>query len=154
MLICLLLAGCRNPAERPPAGGPISKLQLLTSPGPLNLDDKPGPDGIAAQVYALADGRAQAVPVTAGILELLIFEDSAPSEPGQFAAAKPWRSWSFTPAELVPRGKQSFAGTGYNFVLTWATPPMAAKISIVSRYTPPAGSPIYSAPVSVLIHSD
>ena len=79
---CVLLvlgAGCVSDKKPPPpippvVAGTLEQIHMLTSPFAVNMDGMPGPDGIAAKVYAGSESQPRFFPIESGTLEILMFD--------------------------------------------------------------------------------
>src|SRR5687768_11693122 len=82
MVLCILssfwmsCSGPKSAVKRPArvSGGKVEELHLFGAPVALNLDGVPGPDGVGVRVYASARKVSRGIPITSGLLELLIFD--------------------------------------------------------------------------------
>jgi hypothetical protein len=132
-------------APRPPAParGPVTQLHLLASPVALNLDQTPGPDGFGVRVYASSSRTSAAVVIARGTLEVLMFDGLLKDT--NAATATPRRVWSFPQTELKKHEQPGSFGVAYVLTLPWGdTPPTQSRVTLVARYLPPKGAPIYS----------
>lgn len=151
--VAWMLFGCVS--DRPTPGGatssskgPVEQLHVLTGPTALNFDQVPGPDGFMARVYAASSRSAATVPILNGTLEVLMFDGVLKDE--NPTNSKPLRVWTYTASELKPFGQRASIGFAYVLTLAWGEArPTQDKITIVARYVPPRGLPIYSGPTSI-----
>ena len=128
----LLLASCATA----PSSSSISQIHLFGLPIALDLDPRPGPDGISVRVFASAPDKARGIPIRSGTLEILAFDGPLP--PGKPLPPQPMATWSFTPDQLKPLASTSSLGTGYQFTLAWpAKPPARSHVTVVARYAAP-----------------
>lgn len=144
----VLGAGCVT--DSAPAGSravaAIHELNVLSMPVALNLDGKPGADGIAIKVFASNPDEPKAVPIRQGHLEIVAYDGNLDTAPG----AKPFHTWRFSVAELVGYEFTTALGTGYNLVLSWAPQQLTReRVVVIARYLPPKGPPVISAPSSI-----
>jgi len=146
------LAGCaqdgaRWNGERPPhAVDIVDRIEILSLPAAINLDTVPGPDGLRVQVYLFQ--YAQDQPVTAaGTLEFLVFDRKVGA--GEIYTVQPFETWSFQGEQLGRYLGRSLIGWNYSMELRWQTSPAARTLTLVARYTPPAGQPVHSSPVMI-----
>ena len=122
----------------------ISELNLVAMPVPVSLDSRPSSDAIEVKIYAINGELPKAQPIRQGNLDFLLYDGLVRG--GVSETNPPLRTWSFPPAELAPRVFTSAVGTGYFFTLNWAKDrPQSNKISVMARYRPPQGPPVYSA---------
>lgn len=151
LLILLLAAGCRSTPSA--SNSPIDQLHLLVTSVALNLDDKPGPDGVGVRVYASRKGEAQALPITSGALDILMYDGNLPLN--ELPAREPLRTWSYPAAKLKPQLQETSIGTSYRFAAVWGDDkPKGDRVTLVARYTSPSGQVVYSAPSSVPLSLD
>jgi hypothetical protein len=146
-IACLLLlacVGCRSISS----SQSIDQLHLLVTSVALNLDGKPGADGVGVRLYASHRGNAAALPITSGTLDILMFEGNLPFE--ELPQHKPRHTWSYPAAKLKRQLQETSVGTSYRFAALWGEDqPQSERITLVARYTAPGGQPVYSAPSSV-----
>lgn len=152
------LAGCGPPnaqwgGQSPPRPADIvDRIEILSLPVAINLDNVQGADGVRLQVYLFQ--YAQAEPVTAaGTLEFLLFDRKLGS--GEAYAAEPFHAWSFQGETLAKYLARSMIGWNYSVELRWGDDkrPASATVTVLVRYTPPAGQPVYSSPVMISMGS-
>ena len=130
--LLLLLASCATI----PSSSDISQVHLFGLPVAVNMDQRPGPDGISVRVFASAPDKARGLPVRSGTLEILAFDGPLP--PGKPLPAQPFASWSFNPAQLRPLASSSALGIGYDFTLPWpGTAPAGSHVTVLARYAAP-----------------
>jgi hypothetical protein len=145
LLIAFGLAACRSPLSE--AKGPIDQLHLLVTSVALNLDEKPGPDGVGVRVYASRRGLSEAVPITAGTL-VLMYDGSLPLD--QLPSLQPRRTWSYPADQLKPYTQKTSIGVSYRFAAIWGEEkPTGDRVTMVARYRGPDSRQTYSAPSSV-----
>jgi hypothetical protein len=157
--VCVLLglglpAGCEGPANTVTSTPPkpvmdVSEVILeINPPVPLNLDDRPGPDGLRARVYFAQKGD---LPVTvSGSLDMLLYELDASKPMEQTLQDEPFKTWSLTPADLNWAMGRTLIGWGYELPLLWgAQAPRTGKIMLRARYCSPTGQTVLSAPVVI-----
>ena len=145
------LAGCASS----PVGGSswnlaggdnrIEELHLFGVPMALKLGRSGVPDGFAVRVFASERKRAKGLTIRSGTLAFLMFD--GPPGGGDPRTATPTRVWSFPSAALGAYATSSALGVGYQFVLNWdGTAPRQSRVTVLARFTPAEGNPIYSAP--------
>jgi len=112
----------------------------------VNLDKRPGVDGIVAQVMLLKDfGKGPKTVLVTGQVELMVFEGSIPKDVRD--APKPFFSRTFTGKELARRVVGQYNTLwGYSLQAKWTKPPKSANIWIMAQYRSPEGAAIYSSP--------
>jgi len=112
----------------------------------VNWDDKPGLDGVRAQVMLFRHGpggKLKSVLVT-GEVDLILYEGPQPVSLDR--AGTPFRSWTFNAEELARLAIGQYGLAGYSMRLAWGRDvPRADKIWMVARYRPPMGQAIYSS---------
>ena len=139
-----LATGC---ATKGRVSGTPQEIHLYGVPVTLNLDDKPGPDGFAVRVYASRAERARGIAVSSGAIEILAFDGVANDS---FSEREPLKIWRFTTKELPAHEAQTSLGMGYRFVLRWdQNKPARDHITVLARYVPKSGRPVYSAPSAI-----
>lgn len=146
------LAGCstsKPPAKPAPVAAAtaaqVDELNLVTMPVAVNLESRPGVDGIAVKVYAVDVRRPKTQPIQSGVLEILMFDGLVRES---FQETNRCRHlWSYPASELPAYAFTSTVGTGYAFPLGWGKDrPREDKITVVARYCPPHAPAVYSAP--------
>jgi len=147
-LAALVAAGCATGnggrSEAP------AELHLFGLPVALNLDGKPGPDGIGVRVYASAAGLAKGVPITRGTLEVLMF-DGVVGET-ELRTRSPRHQWSLPAAALKPFASLTSLGTGYQLALRWEQDsPRTPVVTVMARYHSPEGAELQSAANTVSV---
>lgn len=120
-------------------------------PAAINWDETPGPDGVQVRVFLYMAEQAETVLVK-GTVECLLYDGRVPRE--NLSVAKPMRVWTFTTQDLATRHLRGMAGWGYALQLGWGrNVPAASVVTVAARYVPPAGEPVYSAPISIAMPS-
>ncbi len=138
--------GCRSISSS--NSGPINQLHLLVTSVALNLDGKPGADGVGVRLYASRRGEAAALPITQGTLEILMFDGNVPLD--EVPQHQPRHTWTYPADKLKPQIQETSVGISYRFAALWGgDQPKSERVTVVARYTGPSGHPIYSAPSSV-----
>lgn len=147
LCVLALLFGCvtEKPASTASTAvnGPITQLTLLAAPVALNLDGLPGTESMLVKVYAGTAQSSKLVPITSGALDLIAFEGvlKKSTNPPQ-----PFKTWTFTASELRRRQFKASIGTGYEITAAWpGLKPNADRITIIARYQPATGRPVYSS---------
>lgn len=146
LLLAAQLVGCA-PGGASGAGSVIA-VDLQALPAAVNFDARPGPDGLEVMVYLYEQQRPQPAEAN-GIIEFLMYDGKIPQD--KLMTAGPMQAWSFGPAQLVGARSKGLAGTGYAFQLSWKQVPAGNRVTVLARYTPIAGEPIYSAPVAISV---
>jgi len=138
--------GCRSISSG--GTGPINQLHLLVTSVALNLDGKPGADGVGVRLYASRRGEAAALPITQGTLDILMFDGNVPLD--ELSQHEPRHTWSYPAEKLKTQIQETSVGISYRFAALWGEDqPKGERVTVVARYTGPSGQPIYSAPSSV-----
>jgi hypothetical protein len=154
-LVGALAAGCTNPGAptKPAPGGTalfsasarVDEISLVTMPAPVNLESLPGLDGVAVKVYAVDYKLSRTQPIRSGSLAILMYDGLVRG--GGDETNKCRHQWTFAAQELPPFAMTTSIGTGYSFRLGWGKDtPQQERITLVARYQPPKGRPVYSAP--------
>lgn len=139
-----LATGC---ASRGGLSGAPQEIHLYGVPVTLNLDEKAGPDGFAVRLYASRADRARGLAVNSGAIEIMVFDGIARDN---FSTREPLKTWRFTPKELPMHEAETSLGMGYRFVLRWdEKAPTRDHITVLARYVPKSGPPVYSAPSAI-----
>lgn len=113
-------------------------------PVALELDGKPGPDGIGVRIYASARGTAHGLPIRRGTLDVLMFEGMVDTR--LIGTMPAQQVWSFSPAQLQGMSAATSLGMGYQLALRWEkAPPREPIVTVVARYRSPEGRIIYSS---------
>jgi hypothetical protein len=146
LLAALSLAACATMSGGG-GGDRVDEVHLFGLPVTLNLDGKPGADGFAVRVFLTKGGGAKGSTIQSGNLEVLMFDGVVGSD--EIAAKEPKQIWKFTPRQLAPLREQTSLGNGYRFALRWDQPPTHGYITVVARYVPPKGGPVYSSPSTI-----
>jgi hypothetical protein len=118
------------------------------------MSDRPGDLGLIVEVFFARVDQARGVPVS-GTLEILLF-------PGAITQAdalqmKPARVQTYPNAVLRRwEGVGNLFGVSYRLLVPLGPDLLdngkVAKISVVGRYVPPSGPPVYSDPTTVPLH--
>lgn len=139
----LWTGGCATSGGRVASGGTIESLHLFGLPIALELDGRPGPDGIGIRLFASAGTQARGVSIQQGTLEILLFEGTVPE--GEIRSTPPRKVWALTPANLRPYESETSLGVGYQLALRWENlRPRQNSATVVARYRTPGGKEIYS----------
>lgn len=155
LLLSALLAaaaGCAGPRSSGSSGGgaAIDEIHLFGVPAALNLDGKPGPDGIGVRVFVTSAGLAKGVEMRRGRLDVLLFDGTVTA--GRFRDTPPLKTWSFDPAQLAPLARSSALGVGYELALNWSPAhPRFRVVTVLARYHPPTGGDLYSAASTISV---
>ena len=146
LMFCL--AGCTSTSgdgTRFGKSDTIEELHLFGAPVALSFDRRTSPDGFGVRVFASSRSRAKGVAIRRGVLEILMFDGAlGDADP---RVVKPTRAWSFPAASLPANATTSALGLGYQFALRWeGAQPVQNCVTVMAKFTPPAGSSLYSAP--------
>jgi len=104
-----------------------------------------GINGIAAKLFAAAEGDKKTRAIPAGTVEFYMFDGMLRGFPAGGQGGR--HMWTFEAAELKPMKISTAIGTAYQFALCWGDDvPRTATISIIARYRIEDGPDIISAP--------
>ena len=146
VLSLALCVGCRSISSG--STGPINQLHLLVTSVALNLDGKPGADGVGVRLYASRRGEPAALSITQGTLEILMFDGNVPLD--ELSRQQPRHTLTYPAEKLKPYIQETSVGISYRFAALWGQDqPKGERVTVVARYTGLTGQPIYSAPSSV-----
>ena len=146
LFLILIFPGCSTPPSE--TKSTIDQLHLLVTSVALNVDDKPGPDGVGVRIYASRRERAEALPIASGTLDILMFDGNLPLE--QLRSAQPRHTWSYPAEKLKPYIQKTTIGISYRFAALWGEDkPTADRVTFVARHTAPNAKQAYSAPSSI-----
>jgi hypothetical protein len=153
LILTLLCGGCSSPRQRPifsgPTSGELVELNILTAPVGLDLDGRPGIDGISLRAYGNIAANPKPVSIRSGTLEVLMFDGTLY---GRTNLPPALHIWKFTAEQLRPLEFQARIGTGYEFLLPWGDDrPTRRMVSVGARYTSPEGNIITSSLSSVTV---
>ena len=147
--LALLSAACKSPNSPTSTKNAIAQLNVITVPVALDLDGRPGPDGVALKLYASHATNPKAIRIRDGTIEILLFDGTFH---GRTNPPPILRTAVFTPAELRLNEFKSNIGYGYDLTLRWGTNlPTQRLMSVGARYTSPDGRPIVSRTSSVTV---
>jgi hypothetical protein len=144
--------GCGAPAARPAGARPpdpvaqAGAITLFSGLSAVNMDERPGPDGLVVELFLhRPDGNTVLV---TGRVELLLFAGPVPAE--RLTQTAPLITWGFDAPELRGYTIRKMGLWGYRLPLRWGpNVPEAESVTLVARYLPPSGRPVYSAPTAV-----
>jgi hypothetical protein len=128
-------------------GDRVDEVHLFGLPVTLNFDAKPGPDGFAVRIFVTKGGGAKGSTIQSGNLEVMMFDGVVGVD--EIVTKEPNQTWKFTAGQLAPLREQTSLGNGYRFALRWENPPTRGHITVVARYVPPKGNPVYSSPSTI-----
>jgi len=167
MLLPVLLAcgACQTaPRAEPPARqapsapavqGPsptIDKLELQALPTVVNLDDKPGADGVQVKLYLWRIEEPLAVALERGTVEFLLYEGRVPR--AKLHATEPARTWAYSAGQLRRFAGRSLVGSAYALALTWGDqPPRSSTVTLSARLLRPDATPLYADPLNLAMGS-
>lgn len=148
-LMACILSSCATVA---PGSEGIEQIHLFGAPAALNLDGVPGPDGVGIRIYASSAAVAKGLPIRSGTLEILMFDTVA--EAANPVSSKPRHVWTFDPQRLKSLSGETSMGLGYRLALPWgADKPGGHSTTVIARYIPRNGKPIYSAASTIPLAS-
>ena len=140
------LLGCASTASH--SNAPIDQLHLIVTSVALDLDGKPGPDGVGVRVYASRSGSNEAVPIKTGTLELMMYDGAHVRD--KLAALQPRHTWTYPADKLKSYIQQTSIGTSYRFAALWGDDkPSGDRVTLIGRYTGPDAKQVFSAPSSI-----
>lgn len=152
-LLCHGLAGCvSGPAKGSGFGSggsaDIEELHLLGVPVALKPSRTGPAEGFAVRVFASSRRTAKGMTIRQGTLDILMFDGAlAGADP---RTLQPARVWTYPAARLGAHAAESALGVGYQFVLSWeGTAPTKNRVTILARYVPLQGVPVFSAPSAI-----
>jgi len=148
LLPLLFVLGCGSLSSSGGKGA-INQLHLLGTPVAIDLDKKPGADGLGVRVYASSAETSQAIPIRSGSLEIVLFDGTVRRE--EVAAATPLVSVTYSASQLRKFEHKTAVGMSYNFIPAWGDhTPTKGRVTVVAIYRiSPAAAPIRSAPITV-----
>ncbi len=128
----------------------VDAVILRALPAAVNLDDKPGPDGINVSVNLFRTDKPLAVKLQAGVIELLMYDGKISAT--ELARAEPVKVWRY-PAGLFSRaGSDAAVGYTYRVALAWGkNTPSKNTVTISARLLRPGRSPLYAMPSIISI---
>ncbi|MDP6637500.1 MAG: hypothetical protein QGG42_21585 [Phycisphaerae bacterium] len=132
---------------RPVTVANIDRIALLVPENAIvNWDDKPGLDGIVAQVMHFKDyGKGPKSVLVSGEVDIMVFEGPKPDRFDN--AGKPFFSQTFTSGQLAQRIVGQYnALWSYSLRVRWPAVPQSSKVWLIARYRPPSGNAVYSSP--------
>lgn len=138
------VAGCESISKSSRSQG-VTKVILLTSPTPLNLDGRPGVDGFPVKLFAFGTS-AKPVELQSGKIELVLYDGVVATPlPDDI---EPLIVSSYDPDALSAAASTSSIGVGYNLQIRWTAD---AEVTLIARYVEDAERTIFSAPVSLSV---
>lgn len=157
LVLAVGVAGCVSRSAggsggRGGGGAEVVELHLLGVPVALKPNRTGAAEGFAVRVFASGRHSAKGMAIRQGTLEILMFDGALGAVNPR--AMKPARVWTFSAARLEAHASESALGVGYQFVLNWAgAAPAQNRVTILARYAPPQGAPVFSAPSTIPISS-
>lgn len=153
LLFMLLLQGCGSTSWSGRAEGKVEQLHLLGTPVAIDVDKKPGSDGLGVRVYASNRTAGEAVRIGSGKLELLLFDGALAGR--ELARATPIVSLAYTAEQLRKLEHKTAVGTSYNFVPVWTdqTAPTKGRVTVIALYTGTDGRQVRSSAITVPLGS-
>ena len=138
--LALAASGCSSLSG---GGRAVGELHLFGVSAPLNLDTRPGPDGVGVRLYASVAGGTEGIPIREGMLEVLMFDGSVSTAAAR--SHEPLKIWNFDAKALTAFEGKTSLGLGYQLALRW-TPavPRQQAVTIIARYLPPEGPEVWS----------
>lgn len=147
--VAACIAGCATGPNTVQArsGGkspaPVEQLYLLLTSMAVDLDGSPGPDGFGVRLYAGSRKAKEAPLIVEGTVEFRMFDGRLAGS--ELQSAPPLKTWRFDAAELKSKIQRTEIGASYRFMLAWGdSRPSKSTVTIVARYEPPLGPPVWS----------
>ena len=169
LCLALCLGGCGHKAQRAddaaspsaavpakpapksdiPAPSPaIDKVNIQSLVTVVNLDDKPGPDGVQVKLYLFHRDDPTPITLDRGLVEFVIYDGHVP--PSDLAAAKPLHVWPFTADQLRRYAAKTAFGPAYAMSLNWGDDhPRASTVTLTARILHPTARPLYAPPINL-----
>jgi hypothetical protein len=156
VLAPILAAGC---GYRPVWGGglgsppaPVDRIDAVVAeavPFAIKGSESSAPEGIRVRVMLFRSDQPQPVVGEGGLDFLLYLGKSGEVDP---AKTPPFHLWSYTSPELEPFLSRNIVGWGYSMTLGWgAHVPTSPTVTVIVRYRPFIGDPIYAKPVTIVV---
>lgn len=144
------------PSVATPTAGPVAptvnplprvdKMELESFPSAVNLDEKPGPDGVTLKLRLYSLDTPLAFALTQGDMEIVLYEGSIREQ--EIGSAKPFHIWRFSAKQMSQSGRKSIVGWHYAMSLNWGdNVPTTSTVTLVARIPRPNSTPIYALPV-------
>jgi hypothetical protein len=146
VLVSVCIAGCASMSSSG-GRGPVDEIHLFGLPITINMDGQPGADGFAARIYVTMGGSAKGARVKSGALEVWMFDGVVRTD--DLLTQTPLQKWRFPARELNRLQEQTSLGQGYRFALRWKEAPKHNHITIIARFVPEKGQPVYSSPSTI-----
>jgi len=157
--LAVVLAGCATEGDISAGGASpprpvdrVDRVELHYKAGSQNWDNVPGPDGLLVRVmlYQITDrsrGAVRAVTVK-GELEFVLYEGKVGAT--ELFARQAFQIWRYPPEDLRKYRVRTMGLWGYGIPLAWdLRAPKTGNVTLIARYTPPKGRPVYSAPLLI-----
>ena len=145
VVAAMWLAGCGTLSGR--RGEGVDALHVFGLPVTINMDTRPGPDGFAVRVFVTKSGGAKGTTINNGSIEVLMFDGVIGA--GEIQTSQPTQLWKFTAKQLSAMRERTSLGNAYRFALRWDERPQHGHITVLARYLPEHGQPVYSSPSSI-----
>ena len=128
-------------------GEGVNAVHVFGLPVTINMDTRPGPDGFAVRVFVTKGGGAKGTTINSGSVEVLMFDGVVSID--EISTKQPKQLWKFNPKQLGAMREQTSLGNAYRFTLRWDEPPKHGHITVLARFVPERGQPVYSSPSSI-----
>ena len=139
--VCGCTGGPQKVTATPPA--PVERVDAVN----LLWDGQTAPDGVTLLVLLFREDGALPVMVR-GALEVQLYEAQVGMT--DLDKVKPAHAWRFEGTQLRARRRRTVYGWAYAVHLGWAAaPPKTSSVTLVVRYVPPSGGPVYAKPLSI-----
>jgi hypothetical protein len=146
----LFLTGCGTGKGMASGDGRIEQLHLVGTPVALDVDNKPGADGLGVRIYASNNREPEAVRISSGKLDIMVYDGVAQAIARLGTNAVPLVTSSYAAQELRKIEHKTAVGISYNFVPLWGeNKPAKGRVTVVARYTAPDGRIVRSGPITV-----
>ncbi len=124
----------------------VDKIELEMAPYAVNLDNRPGPDGVEVKVRLYNLDQPLAFGLQQGAIEFLLFEGRVKDE--DIAEVEPFYSWHFSAADFQAARRNTLVGTQHAIVLNWSgQTPRGTTLTLAARIPRPSAGPLYARPV-------
>lgn len=126
----------------------IDAIQLMSMHSAINLDDRPGADGIQLSVFLFRQDQPLALRLERGTLELVLYDGRVAAT--QLASAQPARIWRYSAANLRSIENRSAIGVGYRTTLDWSDArPQSSVVTLAARILRPGKPALYAKPAHI-----
>lgn len=139
-----------DPAAVPALSPRVDSMELDTFPVAVNLDDKPGADGISVKMRLYSLDQPLAFAMQKGVVEFVMYEGRV--RDNMLADAQPHHIWRFSASQIAGSGRKVLVGWQYDLTLNWLDKaPKTDAFTLTARLLRPGGQPLYARPVFLTI---